>query len=140
MDRNDLLAVVHMARQTVEWARAGKGPTLIEALTYRLGAHSTADDPSVYRTDDETQSWIEVEALGRLKRHAKWRGVWAPGMEQEIRQAADRESDSKLVECEKWLPPRVDTMFEDVYESLPAHLEEQKQSYMEYLRRRREPT
>ncbi len=136
IDGNDLLAVVSTVRGAVEAARSGEGPALIEALTYRLGAHSTADDPSAYRTDDETQSWMKVDALVRLKRHATWRGIWTDDMEGEIQASAEQRISETIAACEKWPPPRVETLFEDVYDSIPEHLEEQKAEYLRYLRRR----
>jgi len=136
IDGNDLLAVVHVVKRAVEWAREGNGPTLIEALTYRLGAHSSADDPSVYRSEDETRSWLEVDALRRLKLHALWRGVWKEDIEEELRKQADEEIQRTLSESEKLPPPPVESLFDDVYETLPWHLQEAKQDYLQFLRKR----
>lgn len=136
IDGNDLLAVVHVVRRALEWAREGHGPTLIEALTYRLGAHSSADDPSVYRSEDETRSWLEVDALSRLKKHAMWRGVWEEDREEEIKVETDKEITEALAECEKLPPPPVESLFDDVYETIPWHLQEEKNEYLHFLRKR----
>jgi pyruvate dehydrogenase E1 component alpha subunit/2-oxoisovalerate dehydrogenase E1 component alpha subunit len=137
VDGNDLLAVVHTVRQAVDRARAGGGPTLIEARTYRLGAHSTADDPSAYRSDEERKSWLRVDALARLKGHAAWRGIWENTAEEELRASAEEEINRLIAGCEKWPPPGVESLFDDVYESLPSHLQEQKNELLKLARRHR---
>src|SRR2546421_10941538 len=68
VDGNDILAVYAVMQQAVERARAGQGPTLVEALTYRIGAHTTADDPTRYRSSDEVESWRIKDPLVRFKR------------------------------------------------------------------------
>jgi 2-oxoisovalerate dehydrogenase E1 component alpha subunit len=68
VDGNDVLAVYAVTRAAVERARAGDGPTLIEAMTYRIGSHTTADDASRYRTDEEVASWRERDPIERLRR------------------------------------------------------------------------
>ena len=83
VDGNDFLAVINMVGEAVERARRGDGPTLIEALTYRMGAHSTADDPSAYRSDEETERWERLDPQARLQRHARWRGIWNEELETE---------------------------------------------------------
>ena len=136
VDGNDLLAVVNVVGEAVRWAREGNGPTLIEALTYRMGAHSSADDPSAYRTEGEKEDWLAVDALPRMIRHAEWRGIWREGTDDEMRAAAEEEIQRAIEACEKWPPPRVETLFDDVYEGIPEHLREQKEAYLHYLRRK----
>jgi 2-oxoisovalerate dehydrogenase E1 component subunit alpha len=75
VDGNDVLAVYAVTRQAVERAHAGGGPTLIEAITYRIGAHTTADDASRYRTEDDVAAWRERDPIERLRRYLGTTGV-----------------------------------------------------------------
>jgi pyruvate dehydrogenase E1 component alpha subunit len=75
VDGNDLLAVYVATREAVERARRGGGPTLIEAVTYRLSLHTTADDPTKYRGDDEVKAWEAKEPLPRFRRYLETKGL-----------------------------------------------------------------
>jgi pyruvate dehydrogenase E1 component alpha subunit len=76
VDGMDPIAVYLATRLAVSRARAGNGPTLIEALTYRYGAHATADDPSLYRSNDEVEEWRAKDPIDRLRRFLEHRGEW----------------------------------------------------------------
>jgi len=140
IDGNDFLAVINAIGQAVARARAGEGPTLIEALTYRIGAHSTADDPSAYRSADEPERWRALDPLERLTTHARWRGLWSA----EDEQACKARCESRIVElvasCEAWPPPPLETMFQDVTRDPSLQLRRQHERYLEYLRSRRGET
>jgi 2-oxoisovalerate dehydrogenase E1 component alpha subunit len=136
VDGNDLLAVVHTMNEAVARARRGDGPTLIEAMTYRVGAHSTADDPSAYRTDEETKEWERVDPFERLKRHAKWRGAWDDAREEAARTAWEARVTETLAQCERHPPPPVESLFEDVLATPGAQLAEQRDAYLAWHRRR----
>lgn len=138
VDGNDMLAVLHVLREARDRAAAGDGPTLVEAMTYRMGAHSTADDPSAYRTEEEEQEWNLLDPLRRLARHAIWRGIWSDEQEAELHAALDERVVSTLAECEKHPPPRVESLFEGVLETISPQLEEQRDAYLADLRRRSE--
>ncbi len=138
VDGNDLLAVVKVVGEAAARARAGDGPTLIEALTYRMGAHSTADDPSAYRSDEEAEAWTRLDPFERLKRHGAWRGVWNEELEAETHARLDQRVVSTLAECEKIPPPRVETLFEGVLETVSPQLEAQRDEYLAMHRRRSE--
>jgi 2-oxoisovalerate dehydrogenase E1 component alpha subunit len=139
IDGNDFLAVVHAISHAVDRARAGDGPTLIEALTYRMGAHSTADDPSVYRSDTEAQRWQAMDPLARLARHARWREVWDDEREKETWSQCDRRIGELISACEAWPPPALETLFTGVLQEPSPQLEAQRERYLRYLRTRREP-
>lgn len=136
VDGNDLLAMVHTMRAAVARARAGEGPTLIEAMTYRVGAHSTADDPSAYRTEAETKEWERVDPIERLKRFAAWRGVWDDAKEEASKAAWETRVTETLAACEKHPPPPVESLFEDVLAVPGAQLVEQRDEYLAWHRRR----
>ncbi len=137
IDGNDLLMVVSAVREAAERARSGGGPTLIEALTYRMGAHSSSDDPTRYRPDTEMKQWEQVDALARLRRHAKWRGIWTQPMEKEAWSDAEKAVTDMISDCERWPPPPVESLFDDVYERMPETLRVQKEEYMAFLRERK---
>src|SRR5881296_1077445 len=84
VDGNDVLAVYAASREAVERARAGDGPTLIECVTYRLGVHTTADDPTKYRTDQEVAMWEQKDPLTRFRAYLEKRNLLEEGLEQQV--------------------------------------------------------
>ncbi len=136
IDGNDLLAVVQTVKEAAQRARSGGGPTLIEALTYRMGAHSSSDDPTRYRPEEEKHQWEKVDALARLRMHAKWRGIWTDEAEKEVWDDAEKAVAQMIADCERWPPPPVESLFDDVYERMPEALREQKDEYLQFLKER----
>jgi 2-oxoisovalerate dehydrogenase E1 component alpha subunit len=137
IDGNDFLAVVHAVSQAVTRARDGGGPTLIEALTYRMGAHSTADDPSAYRSDEEAARWQALDPLARLARHARWRGLWSEEQEKDAWARCDQQVGELIAACEAWPPPALETLWSGVLQEPTPQLQAQRESYLRYLRARR---
>ena len=88
VDGNDVLAMIHVVREAAARARRGEGATLIEARTYRRGAHSTSDDPSVYRDPAEPKEWESRDPLDRLRAYMKGRGELPDGFEAQVQQEA----------------------------------------------------
>jgi 2-oxoisovalerate dehydrogenase E1 component alpha subunit len=133
VDGNDFLAVLAASRWAAERARSNLGPTLIEWVTYRAGAHSTSDDPSKYRPADDWERFPLGDPVQRLKQHLIVLGAWS---EQEHRQvqleleaevaAAQKEAESHGTLLDGHIPSAA-TMFEDVYAETPAHLRRQRQ-------------
>lgn len=133
VDGNDFLAVLAASRWAAERARGNLGPTLIEWVTYRAGAHSTSDDPSKYRPADDWERFPLGDPILRLKRHLVNIGAWS---EQEHRQV-QAELEAEVAEAQKEAEshgtlldghiPSASTMFEDVYAQTPAHLRRQRQ-------------
>lgn len=133
VDGNDILAVIKITREAVARARNGLGPTLIEALTYRLGAHSSSDDPSAYRTKDEEAQWAKQDNLQRLQKHGIWRGVWSMEMANEKSKEYESEITELIKQAEaKPLPP-LDSLFEGVYQNISPILKKQKEEYLDFL-------
>ena len=133
VDGNDYLAVHAVAKWAVERARRGLGPTLIEYVTYRVGAHSTSDDPSAYRPKTESDAWPLGDPVIRLKNHLIKRGLWADErhkqMEAEIMDSvvtAQKEAE-KHGTLHSGGKPSVRDMFEGVYAEMPPHLRRQRQ-------------
>ncbi|MFT3687929.1 3-methyl-2-oxobutanoate dehydrogenase (2-methylpropanoyl-transferring) subunit alpha [Paenirhodobacter sp.] len=133
VDGNDYIAVVAVARWAAERARRNLGPTLIEYVTYRQGAHSTSDDPSAYRPAEESAAWPLGDPILRLKNHLIARGVWS----EERHVQAEAEIMATMIATQKEAEaigtlhsgdhPSVREMFEDVYETMPPHLRRQRQ-------------
>jgi pyruvate dehydrogenase E1 component alpha subunit len=127
VDGNDVLAVIQVATEAVERARAGDGPTMIEALTYRREGHSSSDDPSVYRDPSEPVTWSRTDPLNRLRGFLKQKGLYAEQHEQEVVAAYNESITSALARADEAGLPHLDSLFEDVYEELPWHLSEQRE-------------
>jgi pyruvate dehydrogenase E1 component alpha subunit len=126
VDGNDVFAVYSATRDAVDKARRGDGPTLIEAVTYRIGPHSTSDDPKVYREESMVEDWKQKGPLRRLKTYLIEQGHWSEEQDSQLESEIKNEIQDNLRRAEKVGPPFVDTIFEDVFDSLPWHLEEQR--------------
>jgi 2-oxoisovalerate dehydrogenase E1 component alpha subunit len=126
VDGNDLLAVLAVMDDAVARARAGDGPTLIEAVTYRRHGHSSSDDPSVYRDAGEPRQWEERDPIERWKRYLLHRSIYSESIEAEYRQSITDELSAAHKQAEETGPPPVESLFDDVYAELPPHLQEQK--------------
>jgi len=125
VDGNDVFALYAATREAVDRARSGDGPTLIEAVTYRLGGHNAADDARRYRSEDEVATWTARDPLKRL-------GLWlktAGQLDDAKLRALDDELNSAIRAAitaeEKVPPPALRSLIEDVYVHPPATLEDQ---------------
>jgi 2-oxoisovalerate dehydrogenase E1 component alpha subunit len=126
VDGNDPFAVVWATRRAVERAVRGEGATLIEALTYRMGGHSTSDDPNRYREQNQVSPWAERDPIERLRRYLLQHGYWSEQAEQDLARDTDRRFREAVRIAEQTSPPPLDSMFEDVYDKPPWHLAEQR--------------
>lgn len=133
VDGNDFLAVYAASRWAAERARHNLGPTLIEWVTYRAGAHSTSDDPSKYRPADDWQRFPLGDPVARLERHLEALGEWSVKQGEQLRKEIEAEVIAAQKEAERHgtlldgrVPP-ADTIFEDVYAQMPAHLRRQRE-------------
>ncbi len=129
-DGNDALAVYRSVKEAVDRARSGFGPSFVECLTYRIGAHSSSDDPSRYRDEAEVEVWKQRDPLDRLKAHLVDAGHWDEARDQAQRKGFDEEVMEAAKTAERHPPPALETMFEDVYDTDPWHLKEQRRDYM----------
>lgn len=133
VDGNDYLAVHAVAKWAAERARRNLGPTLIEHVTYRVGAHSTSDDPNAYRPKTESDAWPLGDPVIRLKNHLIRRGVWT----EERHKQAEAEVMDTVIAAQKEAEshgtlhagghPSMRDMFEGVYAEMPPHLRRQRQ-------------
>ena len=133
VDGNDYLAVFAVAKWAIERARRNLGPTLVEYVTYRVGAHSTSDDPAAYRPKTESDAWPLGDPVIRLKNHLIIRGAWS----EERHKQAEAEVLDTVIAAQKEAEshgtlhagghPSVRDMFEGVYAEMPPHLRRQRQ-------------
>lgn len=126
VDGNDVLAVLKVLGDARARALRGEGPTFVEALTYRIGAHSTSDDPSRYRSDAEVEAWKRKDPVDRLAKHLRHASLvddaWEKALEEEL--TAEIAEVVKVVEALP--PPPRSSLFDDVYAELPPHLRAQR--------------
>ncbi|MEZ4300759.1 MAG: thiamine pyrophosphate-dependent dehydrogenase E1 component subunit alpha [Polyangiaceae bacterium] len=126
VDGNDVLAVYAAVTQAATRARSGGGPTFLECLTYRIGAHSTSDDPSRYRAQDEVDAWMKKDPVARLRRHLVLRGLIDDERDQAMEKELNAEIMAAVTEVEAMPAPARETLFDDVYADLPWHIAEQR--------------
>lgn len=126
-DGNDALAVYRTVQAAVERAKNGEGPTMVEMVTYRLGGHSTSDDPNAYRAPGEVESWEQTDPLVRLRGHLEVLGVWDDKAESRFRTQVDEELRACIEAAEGKPGPELETIFTTVFKDMPWHLREQQQ-------------
>jgi 2-oxoisovalerate dehydrogenase E1 component alpha subunit len=127
VDGNDLLAIIAVMQDAVARARAGEGPTLIEARTYRRGGHSSSDDPSAYRDPAEAAGWEAHDPIERWRRYLTKRGLWTQQLHDQYVKEITDEFTAALKHAESLGAPPIQTMFDDVFADKPWHLQEQEQ-------------
>jgi pyruvate dehydrogenase E1 component subunit alpha len=125
VDGNDVLAVYATVKDAVERARRGDGPTLVEALTYRVSAHSSSDDPTRYRDETITEAWRRKDPLARMRRFLTSQGLLDEAADRQLHAAVDAEVREAIAAEEPVGPPPLDTLITDVFAEVPAHLREQ---------------
>jgi pyruvate dehydrogenase E1 component alpha subunit len=129
VDGNDVLAVYAASRDAVLKARAGDGPTLIECVTYRLGVHTTADDPTKYRADEEVKAWEQKDPLTRFRAYLERKKLLGGSVEDEV-----DEEIARAVERFEAMPPADPLgMFDHVYAELPPDLAAERAELAERL-------
>jgi pyruvate dehydrogenase E1 component alpha subunit len=132
VDGNDVLAMYTKVDEALKKARAGGGPTLIEAVTYRLSNHTTSDDAGKYRTEDETREWEVRDPLKRFRAFLEGAGHWDPEFEQKVQAEADALIEKAVKAAEAMDPPSLEDMFIHTYASMPPSLIEQLEELREF--------
>ena len=126
VDGNDAVAVYGAVKEAVDRARGGGGPTLVECETYRIGAHSSSDDPTRYRDEREVELWRKRDPIERLRARLGEGGLWTDHQDQELRARLLDEVNAAIAEAEQKPDPPREGLFEDVYSNLPWFLREQR--------------
>ncbi len=132
VDGNDVLAVYAVTAAALERAHTGGGPTFVEALTYRMGAHTTSDDPSRYRTSDEEQHWRRRDPIERLRAYLDRLGELPEGFEEGVAAEGDALGERLRTQVRAMGRPAADRMFEHVYATPHAVVETDRQWFEAY--------
>lgn len=131
VDGNDVVAVSYAVGEALKKARAGEGPTLIEAITYRLCDHTTADDAKRYQPSEEVKAAWKKEPLARLGFYLEEQGIWSREKETALQQELNALVDSEMNEYVKRAKPPVTDMFDYLFAELPEQLKEQRETLLQ---------
>jgi len=130
VDGNDILAAYSATKSALERAYAGEGPTLIEADTYRLTMHTTADDPKKYRTDEEVAEWLGREPLIRFRKYLENKGIWDEAKQAAMDEEIKQEIDEAVRKFEARTDFKPDAPFDHVFGTRHDSIEEQRQEFL----------
>jgi pyruvate dehydrogenase E1 component alpha subunit len=133
VDGNDLFAVYAATREAREKAISGGGPTMIEAVTYRFGPHTTADDPTKYRDDAELEEWKPLDPLLRLQRYLQGKGLWSEDWEAQTKEEAEKSIDQAVQEAESVSAPKPEEIFQYAFAEMTPNLQEQMEGFLASL-------
>jgi 2-oxoisovalerate dehydrogenase E1 component subunit alpha len=133
VDGNDVLACLAVTRKAMQAAREGQGPTLIEAYTYRMGAHTTTDDPTRYRLASELEAWKLKDPIERVKAHLVRTGAADAGFLEGVDAEADELGGRVRQACLEMPDPRPLAIFENVYAGPNMLLDAEREQYAAYL-------
>jgi pyruvate dehydrogenase E1 component alpha subunit len=126
VDGNDVFAVYQATREAVDRARSGGGPTLVEAVTYRMGAHSSADDPGRYRAAELTESWRRRDPVERLRLYLRGQGRWDEALQERLEREAAAEVERAVAAAEALPAFAAGELFDAVFAEPPRSLAEQR--------------
>jgi len=134
IDGNDILAVMKAVQWAREYALAENAPVIIEAMSYRLGAHSTSDDPSGYRTREEEAKWQANDPILRMKNWLLAQNWWDEAQESSLYEGLRDEVLAAVKVAEKIAKPELRELDTDVYDDVPQHIEKQYQDLVEHIK------
>lgn len=140
VDGNDVLACYAVTAEALERARSGGGPTFVEAYTYRMGAHTTSDDPSRYRARAEEDHWARRDPIDRLAALLRAEGAWDDGWAAGIEREADALGERLRTEVRELGAPPATAMFEHVYATEHAQVQAEKAWFEQYENETNETT
>ena len=135
IDGNDILAVMKAVQLARQHALEKSEPVIIEAMSYRLGAHSTSDDPSGYRTKEEEAKWHEHDPISRFKLWITEKGWWTEEQETELFERLREEILAAVKVAEKIDKPPLEDLVTDVYSDVPVHLQTQLEELKEHIKK-----
>lgn len=133
VDGNDVLAVMAATRVALDRARRGGGPTFIEAVTYRMGPHTTADDPTRYRDANELEDWAAKDPISRVRSLLERKGILTEHLQQQVKAKADAVAAEMRAGCINMPDPEPLDIFKHVYSSPNSWLDRQQDHYSRYL-------
>ena len=129
VDGNDVLAVHSVTTAALDRARDGQGPTLIEAVTYRMGAHTTSDDPTRYRDQSEVDEWKAKDPIDRVRRYLESQGQ-PPTFFTDLDMEADALGAALRADCAALPDPDLADLFDHVFVDMPDELKQQQAEYV----------
>ena len=135
VDGNDVFAVYVTVKRLLDRARSDFKPALVELVTYRMDDHTTADDASRYRTEEMLAPWRAKDPIDRLRKYLTAKHGWDEKKDQSLLDELSAEVEKAVEDFEATPHPEPQQMFENLYEKLPWHLEEQKASLLQHLGR-----
>ena len=135
VDGNDAELALEVIARAAERARAGEGPSFIELLTYRIGPHSSSDDPSRYRDEAVTQAWAERDPIALIRRRLLDEGALDDATDAALSRELSEELDVAVELAESAPPPNVSSLFDDVYAEQPRLLQEQAEAFAQLSRK-----
>ena len=133
VDGNDLLAMYKATRVALDRAYAGEGPTLIEAVTYRLMMHTTADDPKKYRSEEEVQEWWQRDPIPRFRGYMESKGIWNDSLQAELEDEVKNEIETAVKDFEQKSDFKTDTAFDHAFGTTHEEIEEQRTDFLANL-------
>ncbi len=134
VDGNDYFAMYTAFKNAKEYCLAGKGPILIEALTYRKGAHTTSDDPTKYRTKEEESEWDDKDPLKRLRGYLLSKNLITEDLEDKLKAQYKKEVERIFEEAENHPTYELNDVFDHMYAEMPEILKEQKARHQKFLK------
>ncbi len=134
VDGNDVLAMYAVVKEARERALKGDGPTLIEAFTYRLGPHTTSDDPTIYRKDEEVEEWKTKDPLIRFRKYLTNKKLWNKDKEEALQEEYKKLVNDTFKKVEASGLVELDDVFKYNYAEMPRDLQKQKEAYEAYLK------
>lgn len=133
VDGNDIFATYRATKDALERAYNGGGPTFIEAVTYRVTMHTTADDPKKYRSDEEVEEWLGREPLIRLRKYLDSKGIWNDEKQANLDAEIKQEIDAAVKDFEARTDFKPDAPFDHVFGTEHDVIEEQRQEFLASL-------
>jgi pyruvate dehydrogenase E1 component alpha subunit len=135
VDGNDALAMYKATKDALDRAHAGEGPTFIEAVTYRMMMHTTADDPTKYRTEAEVEGWRARDPISRFRIYLEKKGIWDDARQKKLEEEIKNEIDAAVKEFEAMTDFKPDAPFDFVFGTRHDEIEEQRQAFLEEVRK-----
>jgi len=133
VDGNDFFAVYKATEDAIKHAKEGNGPVLIEAVTYRRGAHTTSDDPSLYRPDKEEKEWEKKDPITRLKKYLITQKVWKEKDEEPLLAQYKKDVEKEFSVYENHKPYPIEDVFKYQFKDMPDDLKQQQVAYEKYV-------
>jgi pyruvate dehydrogenase E1 component alpha subunit len=133
VDGNDPLAMYVAVKEARQRAVKGEGPTLIEAITYRIGPHTTSDNPKLYREDKEVEEWLEKDPIKRFKQYLISKKYWSEKKDEELHEEHKKNVIDTFKHVENTGDVELEEIFKYTYEKMTPNLEEQMENYKEYM-------